>query len=118
MTGVLGPSSMPSTSAAPFAQNINNTVSATSVTALIPSPRELFTLPFRVLNQAENFAFNTIPRHIARLAGVHDLTMSLWSGRAPAAGEPGLAGHAVAAASQAAANAAGERGCTSCWDWR
>jgi hypothetical protein len=96
---------MPSTSAASLANNINDTVSATSVTSLLPSPRDLFTLPFRALNQAETFAFSTVPRHIARLTGLNDISMSFWSRGASAIGETGLGGDAMAAA---AANTAGE----------
>jgi hypothetical protein len=95
---------MPSTSATSLANNINNTVSATSVTSLLPSPRDLFTLPFRALNQAETFAFSTVPRHIAQLVGINDISVSFWSGGASAIGETGLGGDAVAAA----ANTAGE----------
>lgn len=105
MSGVLGPASMPSTSAASFANNINNTISATSVTSLLPSPRDLFTLPFRALNQAETFAFSTVPRHIARLTGLNDISLSFWGGEASAIGDTGLRGDAMAAA---AANTAGE----------
>lgn len=96
---------MPSTSATSFANNINNTVSATSVTSLLPSPRDLFTLPFRALNQAETFAFSTVPRHIARLTGINDIGTSFWSGGASAIGDAGLRGDAMA---PAAANTAGE----------
>lgn len=96
---------MPSTSATSLANNINNTISATSVTSLLPSPRDLFTLPFRALNQAETFAFSTIPRHIARLTGLNDIATGFWSGGASAIGDAGLRGDAMSAA---AANTAGE----------
>jgi hypothetical protein len=92
---------MPSTSAASLANNINNTVSATSVSSLLPSPRDLFTLPFRALNQAETFAFSTVPRHIARLTGLNDISVSFWSGGPHAIGETGLRGDAMAAANTA-----------------
>lgn len=97
---------MPNTSATPLTNNINNTVSATSVTSLLPSPRDLFTLPFRALNQAETFAFSTVPRHIARLTGLNGITTGFWSGGASAIGDAGLRGDAMAAT--AAANTAGE----------
>lgn len=105
MSGVLGPASMPSTSATSLANNINNTISATSVSSLLPSPRDLFTLPFRALNQVETFAFSTVPRRIARLTGLTDITAGFWSGGASAIGDAGLRGDAMAAA---AANTAGE----------
>ncbi|KAJ5159502.1 uncharacterized protein N7482_006506 [Penicillium canariense] len=103
MSGVLGPASMPSTSAVSFAKNLNNTVSATSATSLLPSPRDLLSLPLRALNQAETLAFSTIPRHIARLTGLNDIRISFWSGGAAVTGESALGGGAMTAA-----NAAGE----------
>lgn len=104
MPAVVGPEAMPSTSAGSLVQNLSTTVSTTSGTSLLPSsPLQLLTLPFRILHRAETFAFNTVPRHVARLAGMEDIGMSLWGGAAP-----GLADDAVATASQAAAGLADE----------
>lgn len=99
MSGVVGPSAMPSTSAAPLVQNLSTTVSTTSRISLLPSsPLELLTHPIRALQRAETFAFRTVPRHVARLAGIENISMNLWSGAGTATGNPGLGGAAVAAA--------------------
>lgn len=96
MSGAVDPSIMPSTSAS-LAQSINTTVSATSGNWIIPSsPLELLTFPIRALHRAETFAFSTVPRHVARLAGLEDVTVNFWGGPATA-GDTGLAGEAVAA---------------------
>lgn len=101
MSGIVDPSAMPSTPAESFVQNVSATVSATSGNSLLPSsPLELLTLPMRVMHRAETFAFSTVPRHVARLAGLENVSMSLWGGPATA-GDTGLAGDAMAAASQA-----------------
>jgi len=97
MSGVVGPSTMPSTSES-LAQSINTTVSATSRNSILPSsPLELLTFPIRALHRAETFAFSTVPRHVARLAGLQDVTVNLWNGPAPTASDIGLTGEAVAA---------------------
>ncbi|KAJ5313364.1 GPI-anchored CFEM domain protein B [Penicillium atrosanguineum] len=107
MSGVVGPSAMPSTSAS-LAQAINNTVSATSGNSILPSsPLELLTLPFRALQRAETFAFSTVPRHVARLAGIEDVTVNLWSGPASTASDTGMAGEAAAATANMAREAVG-----------
>lgn len=107
MSGVVGPSAMPSTSAS-LAQTINNTVSATSNNSILPSsPLELLTLPIRALQRVEAFAFSTVPRHVARLAGIEDVTVNLWSGPATAAVDTGMAGEAAAATANMAREAVG-----------
>ncbi|KAJ5674459.1 uncharacterized protein N7477_004393 [Penicillium maclennaniae] len=107
MSGGVGPSAMPSTSAS-FAQTINNTVSATSGNSIIPSsPLELLTLPIRAFQRAETFAFSTVPRHVARLAGIEDVTVNLWSGPASTASDTGMAGEAAAATANMAREAVG-----------
>ncbi|KAJ6133883.1 hypothetical protein N7523_000205 [Penicillium sp. IBT 18751x] len=107
MSGVVGPSAMPSTSAS-FAQTINKTVSATSGNSIIPSsPLELLALPIRAFQHAETFAFSTVPRHVARLAGIEDVTVNLWSGPASTASDTGMAGEAAAATANMAGEAVG-----------
>lgn len=84
-------------------QNISATASAKSGSSFLPtSPLELITFPLRVLNQAETFAFNTVPRHLLRIAGIENIEMNFWGGAA-AGGDTGLAGDAA----QAAADIAG-----------
>ncbi|KAJ5584901.1 uncharacterized protein N7459_004701 [Penicillium hispanicum] len=109
MSSVMSPSAMPSTSAAPVIHNLSSPISVTSGSTLLPySPRDLLSLPLRALHHAEIFAFSTVPRHVARMAGIEDFSLNIWGGAAPTAGETGLPGDAVAAASQAAAGMAGE----------
>lgn len=103
MSGIVDPSAMPSTPAETLVQNVSATVSATSgnTFSLLPSsPLDLLTLPIRVMHRAETFAFSTVPRHVARLTGLENVSLSLWGG-ATTAGDTGLAGDAIAAASQA-----------------
>lgn len=109
MTAVVCPSPIPSTSAAPLVQSLTDTISATTGnTPLSTSARGLLSLPFRVLQEAENLALSTVPRQIVRLAGLDGLGLNIWSDAAPTAGETTVAADAVVAASQAAANMAGE----------
>ncbi|KAJ5537263.1 hypothetical protein N7513_010449 [Penicillium frequentans] len=104
MSGVLGPASMPSTSPASVAQAINSTISQTTGHTLLPSPRELLSLPLRALHHAETFAFSTVPRHIARMAGIEDISLNLWPTAAPVAGQE-IAHEAMNAAAEIAAGA-------------
>lgn len=107
MSGVIGPSAIPSTSAAPLVQNLSTTISTTSRNSLLPSsPLELLTIPIRALHRAETFAFRTVPRHVARLAGIENISINLWSGAATTTADTGIGGEAVAAA--AAAGMSGE----------
>lgn len=109
MSAVVGPEAMPSRSAGSLVQNLSTTVPTTSGTSLLPSsPLELLTLPIRILHRAETFAFNTVPRHVARLTGMEDIGMNLWGGVAPGPPGTGLADDAVTTASQAAAGLADE----------
>lgn len=109
MSGVVDPSAMPNTPAESFVQNVSATVTATPENSFLPfSPLELLTLPIRVIHRAETFAFSTVPRHVARLAGLENVGISLWGGTGATAGDTGLAGDAMAAASQATAGVAGE----------
>ncbi|KAJ5953251.1 hypothetical protein N7454_000147 [Penicillium verhagenii] len=104
MSGVLGPESMPSTSPASVVQAINSTISQASGNTLLPSPRELLSLPLRALHHAETFAFNTVPQHIARLAGIENISLNLWPTAAPEAGQ-NIAHDALHAAAEIAAGA-------------
>ncbi|KAJ6095939.1 hypothetical protein N7486_006685 [Penicillium sp. IBT 16267x] len=104
MSGVLGPASMPSTSPASVVQAINSTISQTSGHTLFPSPRELLSLPLRALHHAETFAFSTVPQHIARIAGIDDISLNLWPNAAPVAGQD-IAQEAMNAAAEIAAGA-------------
>lgn len=95
---------MPSTSPASVAQAINSTISQTTGHTLLPSPRELLSLPLRALHHAETFAFSTVPRHIARMAGIEDISLNLWPTAAPVAGQD-IAHEAMNAAAEIAAGA-------------
>ena len=104
MSSVLSPAMVPSTTNVSIAQNISATASATPGSNFLPtSPLDLIMFPLRVLNQAETFAFNTVPRHLLRAMGIENIEMNFWGGAATAAGDAGLAGDAA----QAAANTAG-----------
>jgi hypothetical protein len=105
MSGVIGPSTSPSTSAAPLVHQLNATASGYSL--LPSSARAVVLFPLRVLYRAETLAFRTVPRNIARLAGLENLSTSLWGGAAATVGETGLADGAAAAA-RGAADMAGE----------
>ncbi|KAJ5638557.1 hypothetical protein N7528_000947 [Penicillium herquei] len=103
MFGVFGGPSVPSTSPAAVVQSINETVLKASETTLLPSTsRELLSLPLRALHHAETFAFNTVPRHIARLAGIENVSLNLWPTAAPLTGDSGLAQEAMSASEVAA----------------
>ncbi|KAJ5083433.1 hypothetical protein N7456_012860 [Penicillium angulare] len=108
MSNVLAPASIPSTSSASVVQSINATISTTTASAFIPSsPRQLLSLPLRALQHAETFAFNTVPRHIAKLAGIDDLSLNIWPTAAPVTGRAILPQEAMTAASHAANIATG-----------
>ncbi|CAI7675912.1 unnamed protein product [Penicillium pancosmium] len=97
MSSVLGPAAVPSTTDASLVQALNATASATSGSSFLPtSPLALITFPLRVLNQAETFAFSTVPRHFLRLAGISNIEMNFWGGAAAAAGDAGDAAQAAA----------------------
>ena len=109
MSDVAGSSTMPTTAAATLARHLNSSISAPSKnTPLRYSPRSLLSLPLRAFQYAESFAFGTVPRQIARMAGIDDFRLNIWGGTAPVVGEAGLTSDAVAAASQAAMGTAGE----------
>ncbi|KKK12870.1 hypothetical protein P175DRAFT_0470706 [Aspergillus ochraceoroseus IBT 24754] len=84
------PSSVPSLNSTPAVQSL-----------LSSAPRDLLSLPLRGLQQAETFAFSTIPRGVARLVGFRDMATHFW-GSAPAAGPES---DVVAAATQVATEA-------------
>ncbi|KAJ5256881.1 hypothetical protein N7478_012985 [Penicillium angulare] len=108
MSNVLAPASIPSTSSASVAQSINATISTTTASAFIPSsPRQILSLPLRALHHAETFAFNTVPRHIAKLVGIEDLSLNIWPTAAPVTGRTVLSQEAMTAASHAASIATG-----------
>jgi hypothetical protein len=97
MSSVLGPAVVPSTTDASLVQALNATASATSGSSFLPtSPLALITFPLRVLNQAETFAFSTVPRHLLRIAGISNIEMNFWGGAAAAAGDAGDAAQAAA----------------------
>ena len=109
MSGIVDSSTIPSTSAAPLMQSLNDTLSATAGnTPLSTSASGLLSLPLRALHEAENLAFSTVPRQIVRLTGLENFGLNIWGGAAPAAAETTVAADAVVAASQAAANMAGD----------
>lgn len=111
MAGIVASSSIPSTSAAPLMQTLNDTVSATAGNTPLStsaSASGLLSLPLRALHEAENLAFSTVPRQIVRLTGLENFGLNIWGGAAPAAAETTVAADAVVAASQAAANMAGD----------
>ncbi|KAJ5097978.1 hypothetical protein N7532_004979 [Penicillium argentinense] len=106
MSSVPGPAEMPSATSTSLAQNISTTLSSNSGFSFLPAfPLELITAPLRVLNQAETFAFSTVPRHLLRLAGIENIEMNFWGVASPAAGDPGLAGDAMGAAADMAGGA-------------
>ncbi|KAJ5811385.1 hypothetical protein N7474_007686 [Penicillium riverlandense] len=106
MSGIIGPATSPSTSAAPLMHQLNATASGYSL--LPSSARDVVLFPLRVLYRAETFAFRTVPRSIARLSGLENLSTSLWGGAAATVGETGLADGAAAAATRGAADIVGE----------
>ncbi|OJJ44954.1 hypothetical protein ASPZODRAFT_134374 [Penicilliopsis zonata CBS 506.65] len=91
-------------SSAVIEQIRNATAESTRHFLLSSSPRELLKLPFRVLNQAESFALNTLPRNAMRLAGLGGLAESIW-GNAPGVG---LENEAMAAAAHEGVGIMGE----------
>ncbi|KAJ6129172.1 hypothetical protein N7512_001952 [Penicillium capsulatum] len=109
MTAAVDPSAVPTTSAVPLMQSLNETISATTGDSPVStSARGLLSLPFRALHEVENLAFVTVPHQIVRLTGLGQLGLNFWSGPAATTGETTVAADAVVAASQAAANMAGE----------
>ncbi|OJJ37682.1 hypothetical protein ASPWEDRAFT_39416 [Aspergillus wentii DTO 134E9] len=98
-------SSAPTAAAAsPITQSVHNTSAVAAHSLLSSSPRDLLTLPFRVLYGADRFAFSTLPRQAARMVGFNNMASRLWG----SASGGGLEGDAMAAATHAAAEVAGE----------
>ncbi|KAI2991580.1 ThiF family protein [Aspergillus niger] len=67
------------------AQSLNTTSSIAAHSSLSSSSRELLSLPFRGLYQAEAFTFSTVPKQIAKLVGLQDMATRFW-GAAPGTG--------------------------------
>ncbi|KAJ5568014.1 hypothetical protein N7450_010500 [Penicillium hetheringtonii] len=108
MSSILDSATVPSTTnAASLSQTISASASATSAKSFLPSsPLELITFPLRVLNQAETFAFSTVPRHLLRIAGIDNIQMNFWGGAAATASDAGFAGDAAQAATDLASDGA------------
>ncbi|KAL4943759.1 hypothetical protein BDV06DRAFT_129408 [Aspergillus oleicola] len=82
---------------------------ATTFPSSVPSvnmssaPRDLLSLPLRSLQRAESFAFSFIPRRVASIVGIRDMSTHAWS-----ASGAGLEGGVAAATTQAAGEAVRE----------
>lgn len=84
------------------AQSLNTTPSIAAHSSLSSSSRELLSLPFRGLHQAEAFTFSTLPRQVAKLVGLQDMATRFWG----TSSGTGLETDAVVLATQTAAEAA------------
>jgi hypothetical protein len=96
MSGIVEPSTIPSTSAS-LLQHLNTTTPSPATSSLSSLPIQLLTSPLRAFQHAETFALQTVPQTIGRITGIS----SFWSG----AGSTAYAGSA--AATHAAADMAG-----------
>ncbi|KAL4961751.1 putative ubiquitin-protein ligase (Asi3) [Aspergillus stella-maris] len=67
------------------------------------APRDLISLPLRGLQRAESFAFSFIPRRLARIVGLGDMSTHLWG-----ATGAGMEGGVAAATTEAAGEAVRE----------
>jgi hypothetical protein len=103
MSGIVETSTVASTSSAPLLQHLEPTTlpQASSLSSL---PLQILTSPLRAFQHAETFALRTVPQTLARIPGMNALGLGFWSGTDPTPG----AGDAVAAATNAAANMAGD----------
>jgi len=92
MSGIVEPSTVPSTSAS-LLQHLNTTTPSPETSSLSSLPVQLLTSPLRVFQHAETFALQTVPQTLVRITGINHL----WSGAGPAAGTGSAAAtHAVA----------------------
>lgn len=93
------PSAVPAATASiTAAQSLNTTASIAAHSSLSSSSRELLSLPFRGLSQAEAFTFSTVPKQLAKLVGLQDMATRFWG----AASGTGLEPEAVLATQTAA----------------
>ncbi|KAJ5497461.1 hypothetical protein N7463_009448 [Penicillium fimorum] len=108
MSGIVEPSTIPTTSSTALLQHLNTTLSpqASSLSSL---PHQLLTSPLRAFQHAETFALRTVPQTIARIAGIQALGQNIWSGAGSAAGASGTAAtHAADMAGTELADVAGQ----------
>jgi hypothetical protein len=108
MSGVVGPSTVPTSSSAAQIQNFNTTTQSPE-TSFSSLPHQLLTSPLRVFQHAETFAFRTVPQTIARVTGIQALSRNIWGGAGPTGGAGGAAAtHAADMAANELADAAGQ----------
>lgn len=96
MSGIVEPSTIPSTSAS-LLQHLNTTTPSPATSSLFSLPIQLLTSPLRAFQHAETFALRTVPQTLVRITGINNL----WSGAGSTAGT------GSAAATHAAADMAG-----------
>jgi hypothetical protein len=108
MSGIVEPSTIPTTSSATFLQHMNTTQSPES-SPLSSLPHQVLTSPLRAFQHAETFALRTVPQALARITGIKALGQTIWSGAGSAAGASGTAAtHAADMAGNEFADAAGQ----------
>lgn len=108
MSGIVAPSTIPTTSSAALLQHLNTTISP-ETSSLSSLPHQLLTSPLRAFQHAETFALRTVPQTLARITGIKALAQTIWSGAGSAAGASGTAAtHAADMAGNEFADAAGQ----------
>jgi hypothetical protein len=105
MSGIVEASTVASTSSVSVLQHFEPTT-LPEVSSLSSLPLQILTSPLRAFQHAETFALRTVPQTLARIPGMNALGLDFWNGVDPTTG----AGDAVAAATNAAANMAGDAG--------
>lgn len=106
MTGVVGPSTVPTSSSEALMQHINTTVLSQETSSISSLPQQFLTSPLRAFQHAETFAFRTIPHTLARITGIQAIAQKFWGGGGTAAAESAAATHAMDMASSEFADVA------------
>lgn len=108
MSGIVEPSTIPTSPSTALLQHLNTTLSP-ETSSLSFLPHQLLTSPLRAFQHAETFAFRTVPQTLARITGIKALGQSIWSGAGSAAGASGTAAaHAADMTGNELADAAGQ----------
>ena len=108
MSGIVEPSTIPTTSSTAFLQHLNTTLSP-ETSSLSSLPHQILTSPLRAFHHAETFALRTVPHTIARITGIQALGRNLWNSAGSAAGSSTTAAtHAADMAGNELADVAGQ----------
>ncbi|KAG0153669.1 hypothetical protein PDIDSM_2323 [Penicillium digitatum] len=108
MSGIAGPSTIPTTSSTALLQHLN-TILSPNPSSFSSLPHQLLSSPLRALQHAETFALRTVPQTLARFPGIKAFGQTIQSGAGSAARVSSTAAtHAADMAGNGFADAAGQ----------